>query len=199
VGTPLDAGSIGQRRERRFLRRRPSTPLDAGRLLRAAVALVDRWACVAVAVVMVSTLAVACGGDDPARLSRSEYTRRANAHCATLEAASAKKRLAQSPSATGATVRRSLHDAADELRKLVAGFDALTPPAALESDANDLVQLLRDYAGGLDRFADDVGAHETLGQASNAHPQQIDRLNGLADRATGLVTRLGLTDCLLPS
>ncbi len=144
-------------------------------------------------------LAASCGGSDETRLSRAQYTKRAGAHCATLREASTRKRLAQAPDARGATVSTSLREAADGLRDLVTGLDGLTPPEALEGDADELVRILREYADGLDDLAADVGPQQTLGDASSSHPKQIDHLNAIADRATGLVTRLGLTDCLLSS
>jgi hypothetical protein len=79
----------------------------------------------------------------------------------------------------------------------VGGLDGLTPPEAYQGDADELVRILGEYADGLDDLAADVGPRQTLGDASATHPRQIDHLNGIADRATGLVTRLGLTDCLL--
>jgi hypothetical protein len=149
------------------------------------------------AAVVTAALAASCGGGDEPRLSRTQYTKRASEHCATLKEASTRKRLAQSPGATGATVSKSLRGAADGLRDLVRGFRGLTPPAALERDADELVRILDEYADGLDDLAGDVGPNQTLGDASAAHPDQIDHLNAIANRATGLVTRLGLTDCLL--
>lgn len=150
-------------------------------------------------IVAVAVLATSCGGGDESRLTRAQYTKRASAHCKTLEEASARKRLAQAPDATGATVSKSLHDAAEGLRDLVAGLDGLTPPEAHEGDADELVGILAEYADGLDDLAADVGPQQTLGDASAAHPKQIDHLNTIANRATGLVARLGLTDCLLSS
>jgi len=148
---------------------------------------------------VVAAVLASCGGGDESRLSRAQYTKRASEHCATLEEASTRKRLAQAPGATGATVSKSLHEAADGLRDLVRGLDGLTPPEALEGDADELVRILDEYADGLDALADDIGPRQTLGDASATHPDQIDHLNAIADRATGLVTRLGLTACLLSS
>jgi hypothetical protein len=155
-----------------------------------------RSSAVAVAAAVVF-LAGSCGGGDESRLSRAQYTKRASEHCKTLEEASTRKRLAQAPDATGATVSRSLRGAADGLRDLVDGLEGLTPPEAYARDADELVRILGEYADGLDDLAADVGPQQTLGDASAAHPNRIDHLNGIADRATGLVTRLGLTDCLL--
>jgi hypothetical protein len=154
---------------------------------------------VAGATAAVMLLAASCGGGDESRLSRAQYTKRASEHCTTLKEASTRKRLAQAPDATGPTVSKSLREAADGLRDLVGGLDGLTPPAAYEGDADELVRILDEYAGGLDDLAADVGPRQTLGDASAAHPKQIDHLNAIANRATGLVTRLGLTDCLLSS
>jgi hypothetical protein len=150
---------------------------------------------VAVALV-VGPLAVACS-DDPTRLSASQYRTRAGEHCQTLKDASEELRRAQAPGATGRTVRKYVHGAADELRVLVQHLDDLDPPRALERRADRLVELLAGYADGLDTLATRVGPDDTLTATFQKHQQLVQRLNHDAADATALVTRLGLTDCLL--
>ena len=149
-----------------------------------------------VAALAIGLLAVACAGSAE-RLSVPEYRKRASTHCETLEDASNELRKAQQPSATGKTVTQFLHRAADRLRDLVQGLDGLEPPAALETDADELVGLLDDYADGLDELADSVGPGDTLVATFEKNTQLVQRLNGVAGNATSLVTRLELTGCML--
>jgi hypothetical protein len=141
-------------------------------------------------------LAVACGGDTKP-LSASGYRATASTQCEQLKDASDELARAQDPSATGATVTRFLRGAADGLRELVDGLDALEPPASLESDADELVSLLGEYADGLDELAGSVRAGDTLQATFDRNMQLVQRLNGAAAQATSLVNRLELSGCML--
>ena len=59
--------------------------------------------------------------------------------------------------------------------------------------------MLDGYAEGLDTLADRVKRGQTFRVALQKNQDLVTRLNGIAERATGLVTRLGLTGCLLPT
>lgn len=138
------------------------------------------------------------GGDDE-RLTKVEYVKRATKQCEKLLDASNELRKAQAPGATGNRVAKFLHRAADKLGKLVDGFDALNPPPKLEADTDELVDVLAGYADGLDTLADRVKRGQTFRVALEKNGDLVARLNGIAERATGLVTRLGLAGCLLPT
>lgn len=141
----------------------------------------------------------ACTDGESERLSGTEYRKRAGDHCATLEDASNELRKAQSPDRTGRDVARYLRRAADGLRDLVQSLDGLSPPETFEADADQLVSSLDEYAEGLDGLADRVRPGETLQATFDRHAKLVTRLNGVASRATGLVSRLGLTGCILSS
>jgi hypothetical protein len=150
-------------------------------------------ACIAIG----ATAAVAGAGDE--RLTRREYVQRATKQCDKLLAASNQLAKAQAPGAKGKRVAKFLHRAADGLGRLVDGFDGLHPPEALEAETDELVDVLAGYAEGLDSLADRVKRGQTLRVALEKNQDLVARLNGIAERATGLVTRLGLTGCLLPT
>jgi hypothetical protein len=154
---------------------------------------------VAIALVALMALggtAFAGGGD---RLTREQYVKRAEKECGKLLAASGELAKAQAPGAAGKRVARYLHRAADGLGKLVDGFDDLEPPAKLEADHDQLVDVLDSYAEGLDTLAERVKRGQTFRVLLEKNPDTVTRLNGIAERATGLVTSLGLAGCLLPS
>lgn len=146
----------------------------------------------------VGVLAVACGGGTE-RLSAREYRSKASARCEQLKDAGDELRRAQEPSAVGATVARFLDRAADRLRDLVRGLDDLEPPRASERDAAELLDLLDEYAAGLDELAGRVSPGDTLGRTFEQNQELVQRLNGVAGEATTLVTRLDLTGCILTS
>lgn len=141
-------------------------------------------------------LAVACGSTTD-RLSASDYRSKASTRCEQLKDASDELAKAQDPSATGATVTRFLRGAADGLRELVDGLDALEPPTSLQPDADELVSLLGVYADGLDELAGSVRGGDTLQATFDRKMQLVQRLNGAAAQATTLVNRLELSGCVL--
>ena len=151
-------------------------------------------------VALVIVGAVGCGGGDSAKpLSRTEFTKQAEAKCADLGQASTELGKAESPSSVGKTVASFLHGSADELRKFVSGFDNITPPTAIEKDASELVSVLGSYADGLDSLADKVKSGQTFQEALQANGKIVDRLNSYAGRATNIVIKLELAGCVLTS
>jgi len=149
-----------------------------------------------VAAVFVAGLA-GCGDDDGPRLSRAEYTKRASAECLTLARASNDLQKAQETGATGSKVSEYLTQAAAGLHDLADGLDRLTPPAAIEADADALGTALADYGAGLQSLADEVGPDDTFQSALSANRELVRRLNDIAERATRLVARLGIDGCQL--
>jgi len=139
------------------------------------------------------------GADDGGRLTKSEFVERATKQCDRLLDASNELTNAQAPGATGRRVARYLRRAADELGELVEAFDELEPPRRLEADTDELVDVLDGYAEGLDALADRVKRGQTFRVALEKNQDLVTRLNGSAQRATEVVTRLGLTGCLLPA
>ncbi len=137
-------------------------------------------------------------GDDE-RLTRAQYVEQATEHCDELAAASAELQKAQAPGATGKRVAKYLRRAATGLERLVDGFDGLAAPPKLADDNEELVDVLDSYADGLDALADRVKRGQTFEVALQRNQDLVTRLNSIAGRATGLVTRLGLTGCLLPT
>jgi hypothetical protein len=138
--------------------------------------------------------ATACGGGG-ARLSEQQYRKQADAQCAKLAAASEELGLAQQEGAVGAAVRGYVRAAAEGLRDLTDGLGSLRPPESLESDADDLLAALDEYADGLDDIASRVERGQGLTAALDAAPKLVARLNRISDRATKLVVALGLDAC----
>ena len=138
-----------------------------------------------------------CGGDDGPRLSRAEYTKRANAECVTLGRASNDLQRAQAPGATGSKVSDYLTKAGAVLSGLADGLDGLRPPAGIEADAESLGTALADYGEGLRSLADIVGSDDTFPAALNANPRLVRRLNNIAARAAALVAKLEIDGCQL--
>jgi uncharacterized phage infection (PIP) family protein YhgE len=149
----------------------------------------------AVLVVVLGAALAACGGGD--RLSSAAYVRRANTECANLEQASEDLARAQTAGATGEQVREYLNRAANGLADLAEGLEALAPPAAIEDDAAALGSALADYGDGLRTLASEVGPNQTFTDTLNAHQAIVRKLNALAERATELVSTLGIDGCQL--
>jgi len=138
-----------------------------------------------------------CGGDDGPRLSRAEYTKRANAECVTLGRASNDLQRAQAPGATGSKVSDYLTQAADGLHDLADGLDGLRPPEAIAADADKLGAALADYGAGLQSLADEVAPDDTFQTALSANQKLVRQLNDIAQRATVLVAKLEIDGCQL--
>jgi len=138
-----------------------------------------------------------CGGGPGARLSRAEYTKRANAECKTLARTSNDLQKAQEAGATGSKVSDYLIHAAAGLRDLADGLHGLRPPAAIEHDADTLGAALADYGAGLRSLADKVGPDDTFQTALAANQKLVRQLNNIADAATGLVAKVGIAGCQL--
>jgi hypothetical protein len=147
-------------------------------------------------VLLAGSVLAACGGDDP-RLSEAAYIERANTECATLKQASDDLARAQAAGATGDQVREYVNQAATGLEDLGEALDGLTPPEAIEDDAQDLGTALADYGDGLRTLAGKVGANQTFTDALGANPAIVRKLNQLAERATELVGTLGIDGCQL--
>src|SRR4029453_18135434 len=92
----------------------------------------------------IAALGGACGGGAD-RLSASAYRSKASTQCSRLKDASDELAKAQAPGATGATVTKFLHGAADGLRDLVEGLDGLEPPGALQAAPDDIAHLFADH------------------------------------------------------
>jgi hypothetical protein len=148
-------------------------------------------------VVLSIAVLAACSGEP--RLTRANFQQRANDECGTLQKASEQFAKAQAPGAQGEDVARYMHSGADELRRLVDRLAGLAPPEEMEEDVDALLEVLGDYADGLDRLADRVGAEQTFQDVLQESPAIVRKLNRLAERATNLVAVLGLVGCVLPA
>ena len=157
------------------------------------------WRVLALAALAVGALGAAPAGGDGEGLTREQYIRRATRHCKTLKEASDELQLAQAPGATGRRVARYLRQAARKLGDLVDGFRKLDPPRAIEEAAEQLIDVLDGYAEGLETLAGRVKRGQTFRVALERNQDLVTSLNSAAQRATNLVTRLGLTGCLLPT
>jgi hypothetical protein len=142
-------------------------------------------------------LLASCGGGAP--LSISEYTQRADEECASLEEASNAFRKAMNPTVSDSDVRGFVHDVAERLRKLVSNLDELEAPEALEAQSDELLDVLSQYADGLDELADKVKPGQSFQDVQLANPETVGDLNELAVRATELVGELGFVSCILPA
>lgn len=139
----------------------------------------------------------ACGGET--RLGIREFTTLANQECASLRSASNDFRKAQDPAFTGDQVTRFVHRVAERLRTLVEHIDALAPPESLEADVDELLDVLGQYADGLDELGGRTDPGQTFQGVLEESTGVVNRLNQLATRATLLVGELGLVDCILPA
>jgi hypothetical protein len=139
----------------------------------------------------------ACGGGDETRLSRARFDERANQECATLGVASESLRKAQEPGAEGAAVTKHLKAAATKLGVLVDELDDLAPPESIESDVDELVDVLRQYADGLETLGESAEDGQTFRDVLSANSDQVTKLNDLAQRSSNLVQALGLSGCML--
>jgi len=140
----------------------------------------------------------ACGGGGE-RLSRPAFDREANEACVTLQDASESLRRAQEPDAVGADVTEHVASAAGHLRDLVDALGELTPPAAIESDVDDLLDVLEQYADRLEDLGERAGPQQTLQEVLDANSEAVAALNDLAQRSSNIVQKLGLTGCMLAS
>lgn len=141
--------------------------------------------------------AVACSGAPP--LSVGEYTELANRECSSLEDASDAFRKAQDPSFKGEQVSTFVHRVAERLRSLVDNLDALEPPPSMEADAGALVDVLSQYADGLDELGAQTRSGQTFQEVLEERTEEVAALNELASQATLLVGNLSLVDCILPA
>jgi hypothetical protein len=147
------------------------------------------------AAVMAGALVAGCGGGEP--LSRAEFTDRVNAACEVLRRDSDDVRAGQEPGATGETVRRYLEANAANLRDLIDRVDDLDAPSVVSQDFERLVELLDQYAEGLEDLATRVRADQGLRNVFEAHPSKVAELNAIAAEATDLVAGLGFSECIL--
>ncbi len=147
-------------------------------------------------VLVLGGLLAACS-DGTTRLSKAKYIERANAECTNLKQVSDDLAQAQSAGATGEQVRQYLNKAANGLADLADGLEALTPPEAIEGDAQDLGSVLADYGDGLRTLAGKVGPNQTFSDTLGANQAVVRKLNQLADRAAQLVGALGIDGCQL--
>ncbi len=92
----------------------------------------------------------ACSGGE--RLTRANFQERANKECEVLRKASDSFAKAQAPTARGDEVTKYLGAGADELRRLVERVDELAPPEEMEDGVDELLEVLGDYADGLDSW-----------------------------------------------
>lgn len=143
------------------------------------------------------TILPACGGTP--RLGLAEFTNLANQECASLKSASNAFRKAQDPAFTGDEVTGFVHRVAERLRRLVEHVDALAPPESLEADVDTLLDVLGQYADGLDELGEKTEPGQTFQGVLEESTEMVTRLNELATRATVLVGEVGLVGCILPS
>jgi len=96
-------------------------------------------------------------------------------------------------------VTRFLGKIADRLRGLVANIDELEPPDAMQSDVDDLLDVLAEYADGLDELGEKTAPGQTFQGVLEESTGKVNALNELATEATVLVGNLGLVSCILPA
>ncbi len=139
----------------------------------------------------------ACGGGDETRLSRARFDERANKECATLGVASESLRKAQEPGAVGPAVTKHLKAAAAKLDDLVDHLDELAPPESIESDVDELLDVLRQYADGLETLGERAGKDQTFRDVLSNNGDLVSELNDLAQRSSNVVEKLSLAGCML--
>ena len=139
----------------------------------------------------------ACSGGE--RLTRADFQERANKECEVLREASDSFAKAQAPTAVGDEVAKYLRAGADQLRRMLGRVDELPPPEEMEDGVEELLEVLGEYADGLDTLASRAGPEQGFQDVLQESPRIVRELNDLAERATNLVAELGLIGCVLPA
>jgi hypothetical protein len=148
-----------------------------------------------VAVLAIAGVLAACS--DQVRLGIEEFTNLANEECNALREASDAFRKAQDPTFQGEEVTRHVDQVANRLRELVGNLDELGAPEALDADVQELLEVLEEYADGLEALGEQTGPNQTFQVVLEEHTEEVNRLNELSTRATELVGELGLAACIL--
>jgi hypothetical protein len=138
----------------------------------------------------------ACSGGDDTALSRAAFTEKTNAECATLKTAGAELQAAVQTGATGQDLATYIGHSSAALRRLVDAVDALVPPEELQSDVDNLLSLIGDYADGLDELAGRVKPDQMFAELQSANVEMVTRLNKVSDRINSRITKLDLTGCV---
>ncbi len=131
--------------------------------------------------------ASACGGEKSGELSRTEYTKRANASCVKAEQTLTElgdfanfKELEREMKVG----RDALQESADELREL-------QPPAKLIPDHQKLIALTEETAELAGRLSAAAGKNDQLDMQ-----RQAERAEKLTISANEMARKLGLLECV---
>ena len=131
--------------------------------------------------------AAACGGDESGELSRTEYTKRANASCVKAE---------QTLTELGGfdnfkELEREMKIGRDALKESAEELRELQPPPKLMRDHQQLVSLTEETAALADRLSVAAGENDQLEMQ-----QQAERADKLTILANEVARKLGLLECV---
>jgi len=149
---------------------------------------------VLVALVLVALGVTACGDDGPT-LTKTQFTKRAEAQCSHIP--KARDALSAAQQATGAEVASHVADAAAQLRRFGSAIGDLNAPDALASSADKLADAAQKYADDLEELGKTTKAGQSFEDAQRAHPKVVQKLNELIIDIDQLTIKLDLLDCLV--
>jgi small-conductance mechanosensitive channel len=133
--------------------------------------------------------AAACGGsnDETGPLSRSEYTKRANASCVEAE----QKLDALGSFANFKELEKEMKAGHDAIKQSADELRALTPPTQLATRHDELVSLTDETADVATRISAAAGKNDQLEME-----KQAERAEQLTKAANDVSRKLGLQECV---
>ena len=134
-------------------------------------------------------LVAACGGgdDEPAELSRSEYTKQANAICVDVE----KKLALLGGFENFKELSREMLEGQEALQKSADDLAALRPPVALRANHQKLVDLQEETADLAGQMSIAAGENDQVEMQTQA--QRADQLTVSANEVS---RKLGVEECV---
>jgi hypothetical protein len=132
-------------------------------------------------------LASACGGGESGELSRTEYTKRANASCMKAETTLA----GLGGFADFKELERELKVGRDAMKQSAQELRELQPPPKLLVNHNKLISLTEETAELADRMSVAAGKNDQVEMQ-----KQAERADKLTVAANDVSRRLGLLECV---
>lgn len=139
------------------------------------------------AFLLLLVLAPACGGGGSGELSRTEYTKRANASCVKAEQALDKL----GGFADFKELEREMKVGQDAMKTAAQELRELQPPAKLLPDHKKLINLTEETADLAGRLSVAAGKNDQLEMQ-----KQAERAEQLTIAANDLSRKLGLLECV---
>lgn len=139
------------------------------------------------AFLLLVVFASACGGGGSGELSRTEYTKRANASCVKAE----KTLDALGGFANFKELEREMAAGRDALKTAAQELRALQPPAKLLANHKRLISLTEETADLANRISEAAGKNDQLEMQT-----QAERAEKLTVSANDVSRKLGLLECV---